>query len=123
MEQRDDNRRHYRRSSHFHCDATVSADGTHFVAAVIEDLSSGGLQFRAAGGCTAGQELSFRLHIHGFLFDFAIKVRGVIRRADDRQDFSLYGVKFLDMPHDAAIRIDEGIRRDRLVSGMAYEND
>ena len=101
----------------------VSTDGTHFLPVAVQDLSSGGLQFQAAGGYEKGQQLSFMLQIQGFLSDFAVKVSGVVRRIDERQGYVLYGVKFLDMPPDAAIRIDESIQRDRLVSGMAYESD
>lgn len=119
----DYNRRNYQRGSHFVCSAIVRSEGRGWHAAEIFDLSSGGLMLKSAEEFSSGDQLWFDLTIQGFLSEFSVMVKGIVRRKNTYTNEYVYGIEFLNLDQDTKIRIDENVMRDRPVGRDTYQSD
>ena len=119
-------RRHYKRSHDFHCDARVSGDcgswakvrcnarviGDYdsWAKVRIRDLSAGGLSFVSKVKYEVGQTLCFDLMINGYFSVFEVMISGSVKnvRADGRE--FTHGVMFDKMEENLRIHIDENAK-------------
>jgi hypothetical protein len=118
-----DNRRAYRRSSHFNGRAMVSQDGKHWAPADVTDVSSGGLRLSSSVEYKEGDLLWFDLFLEGFLSEIEVQTMGEVRRKSSHAGRFGYGIRFKGLSLEKAIRIDENVRKDRPISGGSYEPD
>ena len=116
-------KRSYQRGEHFYIDARVSRDQIRWRKAIINNLSSGGLQLMTDESFAVGDKLWFDLTIQGFFSEFDMKVNGEIRNEKKIDGKNAYGVVFLNLSHDKKILIDENIKNDRPVGGAPYNYD
>ena len=101
-----EDRRVFRRSESFHCEARVSKDKAEWRRVDVRDLSGEGLRFRSGEQFDVGELLWFELNVTGFLTSLDFSVRGEIRHKRE----NTYGVSFKDLSHDRKIFIDEAMR-------------
>ena len=117
------NKRSYRRSSHFRGQAAVSRDGEHWEQADVANISSSGLNFRSATQYTKGELLWFDLILEGFLSKMEIKVMGEVRRKASYAENYQYGIRFKGLSPEKIVQLDANIHGDRPVFGGSYEAD
>ena len=102
----DKERRAYRRSDGFHCEARVSMDKVQWRDAVVCDLSGEGLRFQTDEHFDVGDALWFELKVTGFLTSLDFIAKGIIRHKDK----TTFGISFEDLKNDLKIHIDEAAR-------------
>ena len=102
----DNERRVYRRSDGFHCEARVSRDKSQWLDAKVYDLSGKGIKFQTGEPFHVDEVVWFELNVTGFLTSFEFIAKGVIRHKD--QD--AFGASFEDLSDDVMIHIDEATR-------------
>lgn len=113
--------RMYARTSHFHTEATISADGVHYALVQAEDLSSRGVKIYDMQERSEGDVLQIDMRVHGVMTEFSVKANVRIAHKSIRKRGGFcYGLVFLNLPRDVAIRIDENVRKDRPISGEHY---
>jgi len=113
-------KRAHQRGAHFHIAAKISRDRKRWKEAEIDNLSSGGLQLHTDDIFNPGDTLWFDLHIQGFFSEIQIKVQGLIRRKEVKDQRHVYGVSFNGLSQDLGIFIDENIQNDRPIGGSPY---
>lgn len=117
------NKRDYSRASHFGCDVRVSTDKMRWQNADVTDISSGGLKLMTETEYAAGTELWFDLRINGFMSEFTVQVKGIVRHQAPYRGKYQYGIQFVGLSPDLKIRIDENVHNDRPVGRGVYSND
>ena len=116
-------RRQYKRSDHFHMVAKYSRDQKTWADAVVNNLSSGGLQLCTEDRFETGDTIWFDLTIQGFFSEFEIQTKAEVKNVKITEDSICYGVVFLGLSHDKKIRIDENVNHDRPFGGGPYFRD
>ena len=112
--------RRYGRGKHFICTAKVSTDCSGWKSTLVNDISSGGLNFVHLLEYMVGDVLWIEMYIEGFFSAFNFLVQGRIRHKTPSGEGFIYGVEFLDLPHSIKVQIDLNVREDRPVSGEPY---
>lgn len=116
-------KRSYSRASHIDCDVKVSQDKAKWRDANVSDLSSGGLKLKTHVEYEEGSVLWFDLCLNGFMSEFEVMVKGIVRHKSRGQTRFHYGIQFVELSPDIKIRIDENVHLDRPVEGGLYNND